>query len=296
MNCVLRKGYTMPKQNPAQAAASKKNASAKKGDEQNPKESGTTKPLPTPADTPPAEKSEIEKKVAEMAAKRAKEVEETKAKLEALKKELEAAKAKEKEEKELLKQAKNKEKELALKARAEKEAKIAELDERIKAAEADLAKTEEWAALEALKKERSEVGPLPKVPKVGGGGGGGAGRTRGPSAKGAGGLNGSELRTMKAISEAGHALSRKELAEATGQTKGWSKLLGSKAGGGDGLCDRGLLNLVMHEDEPMRYSLTDHGKSALEAALKELATKEAEDTAKPAEEATEAPAETGDKE
>jgi hypothetical protein len=76
---------------------------------------------------------------------------------------------------------------------------------------------------------------------------------------------------MKAIRDSGHALSRKELSEATGQEKGWSKLLGKKEGGNGGLCDRGLLNLVMHEDEPMRYSLTEEGKTALAKAEEELA-------------------------
>lgn len=223
-------------------------------------QSGTTQPLPTAEDTPEQKKAETE---AERLAKGIRE------KLEALKKELAAVKEKEKAAKDAQGAAKKAEKEAALAKREEAKKQIEAADEAVKKAQADLELTDEWKALAAAKTAREAIGPLPKAPRVGGGSQG----PRKPRESGAGGLNGSELRAMRAINAAGHALSRKELAEATGQEKGWSKLLGTKEGGGEGLVDRGLLNLVMHEDEPMRYSLTDPGKEALAKAEAEAAAK-----------------------
>jgi flagellar biosynthesis GTPase FlhF len=231
------------------------------------KPSGTAAPIPTEADVPTAEAKAADEKAQKLAAAKNAAAEAIKAKLEALKKELAATKEAEKAERDKEKNAKKAEREKSLAVRAEKEKQLAEADAKITKAQKDLELTDEWKALKTLEAERAAIGPLPKVSK---GGGGGSGKPRGPRGQDAGGLTASAIRAMKAIRDSGHALSRKELFEATGQEKGWSKLLGKKDGG-NGLVGEGLLNLVMHEDEPMRYSLTEEGKTALAKAEAELA-------------------------
>lgn len=210
----------------------------------------------------------------ELAKKQNAAIEETRKKLKELQEQLKAAKEEEKKAKDAEKAARDAEKNKGKAEREAKEKAIKEADEAVAQAQKDLEATEEWAFLVSAKEARAALGSLPKARKVReGGGGGGVRATREGKY---GDLTGAEYRTMKAINDAGHALSRKELAEATGQEKGWSKLLGTKDGGNGGLCDRGLLNLIMHESEPMRYALTEAGREALEKAQAEPAETPAE--------------------
>ena len=219
---------------------------------------GTTKPVPT--DKGDEASKEASQRASELAKKQNKAKELSDAELDAAIKEAQERLAKVKEEKKRLREeaaAKKKaEKELALAERKKKADAIEAAQKRVKEAEEALQATEEWAELKTAKEELAKIGPLPKVRS-----GGGARRTRA-----AGDLNGSEIRAMAAIRDAGKSLTRSELATLTGQTKGWSKLLGTKEGGNGGLCDRNLLNLIEHEEGPMQYDLTSEGRAALEKA------------------------------
>jgi len=231
---------------------------------------GQTKPLPTADDTPPEEKAEVEDRVKVLAAKIAAEEEARKAELEKkrqeikkLQEELKAAREAEKSEARKAKDAREEAKKLALAERAAKEAELAAADEAIKKAQADLEATEEWSLLEAAKEARAAIGPLPKVPKIG------TSRSGSRVVRTSGELTGSQVRAMTALKENGR-LNRKQLAEITGQLKGWSKMFGTREGGNGGLCDRGLVELIVHEGESMSYELTPTGLEALEKALAEV--------------------------
>jgi len=215
--------------------------------------------MPKPTSSPQKPEAEAqapqpeEKKELTAEEKKAKEIAEKREKLKKLREEL-------KGEEDKLREKKKAEKEAVQKERAEKEAKLKAADEKIAKCKEALEKTKEWKALDAATKEREAIGPLPKIRKTGARAGGGGNRKK------YGDFSGNEFAAAEAIDNSGHAMSRKELSEATGISKGWSKMF--KEGNG-GLCDRGICSLVQHEGDPMRYELTTSGKEALAKARAE---------------------------
>lgn len=255
---MVRKSRTRGAKQAEAADRQKRVAAAKKaGDEVRKKAAeGTTKPIPT--DEPGPETDAAKERIKALEAKRKE--------LERLQQEYKALKEKERAEARAKREAAKKAREEALAERVRKQKLIEAADAKIeklqKALDAMVESSKEYKALQEAKKEREAIGPLPKVSRKRGGQGGGSRRYNG--------LTFAEVRCMEALSASSHALSRKELAEITGQRKGWSKMLGTKTGE-TGLVGQGLVKLVMHEDEPMRYSLTPSGKQALEVALREKA-------------------------
>jgi len=226
---------------------------------------GSTKPIPTAADTPPEEKKEVEDRVKVLAAKIAAEEEKRKAELEAkrleikkLQEELKAAREAEKSEAKKAKEAKEEAKKLALAERAKKEAEIAAADEAVVKAQKDLEATEEWSLLQMAKEARAAIGPLPKIPKLGGGTsrGGDGSRKKTPN-----GLTPNMVKVLSSMTD-GAERSAAQIAEATGIFKG--KRIPQ-------IVELGCLEEMVPEEgqRGKRYVITDKGREELEKALAE---------------------------
>ena len=225
--------------------------------------SGTTKPLPTPDDTPPEERAEVKEKIDELTAKAKEreekeraELEELEAKMKAIKDEMKARKDAIKAERDAERESKKAEKDQALAERNKKAILIEEADERIKAAEKALKLTEEFAEFAAAKKAREEVGPLPKVPKGGGGGG-----SKGPRKRASNGLTPKMVRLLKVMAD-GVARGSAELADLSDIAKGKPF---------PEMYDMGIIDITVPDEgeRGRRFSITDKGREALEKALSE---------------------------
>lgn len=87
-------------------------------------------------------------------------------------------------------------------------------------------------------------------------------------------LTGVQIRVLQALRDGGK-MTRNDLSESTGISKGWAKLLGTKEGGHDGSLEG--LGFVKRVDSPkdekpkLTYVITAEGKKALAKAEKEMA-------------------------
>lgn len=217
---------------------------------------GTKKPLPggepqNVADLPKTDAA----KTAEAAAK---EMAEIKARMDALKAELKAKKDAEAAAKKAAQEAAEKEaKEFEAKKAAATKAEATALEA--------LQKLPQYVAWVKAKAENDALTPPEKVKSAS------KTRTRGTGTRSAGGLSAPALRALQYMAKAGRNVSRADLAGATGQLKGWSKLLGTREGNHeDSLCALGLVKCIQEEGEPMRYCITIKGRDALKAAEAEL--------------------------
>ena len=211
---------------------------------------GTTKPIPTADDTPSDKRAEAARRADELAAKITEDLEKKRAEIKALQEELKKKKAEEKAKRDAVKNKREEEKKLALAERVKKEKAVQEADKAIEKAQADLELTEEWKVLQAAKKAREEIGPLPKVRRPGGGG-------RGSS----NGLTPNMVKILSAM-KSGGVFSRAEITEATGILRG-KRLIR--------LVEMELLDELVPEEgqRSKQYQITAKGREALEKALNE---------------------------